>query len=429
MKKCFLLLIFIAFCNLIFAQEITINDTIFQSYKIKKVPKIEIIDVTGKEHSGYLYHATDSTILISNEERNQIIPFRADDILKISYLYKPDFWKVTWTTFGIMQGINVLVGVTATSDYFPENLVIGQVIVLPVTAGVSLLAFTMQENYECIIDKDIENYTDFYPVIEKKLPKTNENYKNILANKKSGSFELTKQQKEIPDLLNPEKSSLLHCNVVINQSFNTIGEQLEDYAVSSNYSNIQSQHNQNTSFVFSLGINILPNFRISYLTFSNRHHSFYSNFSGSNNNFTNSELSTSVGIRERDLDVEYIINPVDRILKRKHEFAFSGGVSFLKTYTYNNFYPYPENNGYWEKENYYSDDDKLNIGFKVQGRYDYFLSRFFSVNAKFSYLYSSNIELSGNTYFFDDGTKVSISDETIEINAFNISFGLSLHFL
>lgn len=427
MKNKFIYLIIIILMSInVNSQTIKIYDAEFINKKSFQLMKTTVYDVSGKETSGYFYQATDSTLFISNKSKDSVYVFHTEDIYRLKFDPAPGYKGLVLGTFIGMQIINVGVGVTLTSDYFPENLIIGQAIVLPVTAGAAVLF--SRNKFDYLIDSDTSQYQIVVPYLSKKSPTNANNLNPIEIERKSKNPIALEQIKKPSNFFHPLSYSIFDISLNILYYVNSMENQIIEFSKQADFTEIYKADNLPFSAVFTFGINILPKLNFSYSAFTKSSAKIQTIYKGNNLLISNAIINSYFNYNAKQLTIKYIINPVPRILS--HKFEYSVALSYinykgyfnidfyLKNYSSINYRISPSNDSY--------NDFKLK-GFSFSGNVDYYLTKNISVNFGISTNILKKYNYEKQLYIFEDNSFVEFKPYEFNLNSVLIGLGLKLH--
>lgn len=420
MKKILLILIFISFLiSNAFAQGIDIS---------KPKPKIEIYDLAGTHYSGNLYYFNDSTIYIQNSQDSSIIGFDATDIYRMDYYKKPNFRRTAMTTLGILEGINLVVDVTLVKEYFPGNILIGQIFVLPVSAIAGALSLTNKDDVELLIKGDAETFDEINFFL-KKRHRIVKSDSNLLDKKIPQPTYNNKAIAKIPEIdtkKNKKTQYLFHFGIRAgfyfssNKMFNSFKK--NNFSLMPGY----SRNKLNSFGYLKIGVRLTPHIRFFYKKQTKTYEWFSVEYSNEIPNIEEFSVHFNLDRKLNDFYFQYVFTPASKILTNRHEFSINCGVSTLKTWfnIHQQIYPL---------EQIIKQPDELFIfpfyfGFKTGIMYEFYFNRFFSLNLATDYYIFPQYKIETFYYEFTDGLEFNIDNLQYSFNGLSLKFGLNLHF-
>ncbi len=400
---------------------------------LKKVLKIEIIDIQGDKHKGYLWYADSSKLLLSKDELygKDINEFYPNEIYQIKTIkYEPFLeYAITGfltgtliTTLGVVAlidesflGIGFIMTVNSVIFGLPSGLING------------LLTKNFFKNKtESIINSNPDRYKNYLPLF-------NQNNYSIDTIKKPTHLNLKKDNEELKYVpkpcffFHPKYFSRFHLSV----SSNLILTNLL-FSTKNEYKKLGLSFTDKKYYPFPLslkfGFNFNENFRpyISFFT-SRKHDSFGSVSFKYNDSLHSSDYAiTNVSVKSFAVGCEYVFNPLDN--RMLHRNVFSVGFGFTNYYINHNSYIYSlvkvdslkfgQNN---QIQNFKTQ------GLKISGKYEYYLNRYISFNIGIFSDIVLPVKVKSNTALSPSGRSLTIESYNLNLSSIYFKFGIQFH--
>ena len=386
---------------------------------IDKSILVEIIDISGEKHRGYLWDAdsTKISITLGGGVGGAIKTFKVEDIYRLKFNKKEHFHRKVIENLLVTAALSIPIVMRIGRDdpwyYVPSGIIYAllAIPIVPPTIGVSAIPYK-RFNIDYIVDTDKSKFNDAFDLMEKnKLVKIDSSFKNKIYNKSvrnnGNLLELEKTSKE----KNPKDFSKIHLYWGFNFAENAIGSELEKNLLNAGFTDNQYSENQIFNNCYKVSYSIFENWRVnaSFSTKRASNTTGYVRISEYNKDMINIDYTYNFFT----FGAKYVYKPVNRMMLNKYDLAFGLAVtsSFLNIGSSIN-----SNRMYDIKE-----------GLNSAITFNYYLHRNFSFQINGGANIISPFKSYDITYTNSIGELMPINSSNINVTSLYFNFGFAIH--
>jgi len=413
---------------------LSLNAQISQKQKqaLKKATKIQIYDVSGDIHEGYIWYADSSGVVISknNLQGDSLFFISPENLYRISISKKGVFWKpaaigcvvptTAFTAFAMLTGENMMVGPL----FF---FVVGGITFGLPSGTISGLLFRNKFNskmdYVTGASKD-----EYY------------RHSKLLTRR---SFRKNVYNNEPKTIVSPERNELLLESIVLNRKPKSPSDYTKiHFSTSLSFRLIDmswqmKQNYKKSGFdQFDKGYNFIPatNFEFSYNLKKNirAFTSFNLPYEGTyisadrNSDFGKEHVFSIITPLSLSLGGQYIFSSITRAFDKRHEFFAGAGITTILGNYESNLWRITEddNNINWNTKN----NGFIVSGLQLQAGVSYYLIRYLSISTSLHSNIVGSSKISSHTATSQSGNSISINKFSFNHSGLYLNFGAQLHF-
>ncbi len=406
-----------------------------QKRALKKATKIQIYDISGDTHEGYIWYADSSGVIISknNLAGDSLYFLSPENLYKISMTKGNTFWKpaaigclsattifTAFTVGGLLiSGDDVMVGpgfiaaVGAIVFGVPTGTVSGLLFRNKFSSEINYITGASDEEY--YLYSNMLKRKSFRKKVYSNEPKT------IVSPERNEllleSIVLPKKQKH------PSNYTKFHISAKAPITLVNMSWQIRQNYRKSGFEEFENLYNMpatNYEFSYSLQKNIRA-----FASFTRPYEGTYLS-SDRNSNFGKEHVAANIIPVNFSFGGQYIFSPVTRSFTKRHEFFVGGGITTIMGRYESNLWRISDddNNINWDSKN----NNFIVSGLQLQAGVNYYIIRYLSISTSLHSNLVGNSKISSHTATSFNGNFMSISKFNYNHSGLYINFGVQLHF-
>lgn len=411
---------------------VLINSTIFSQENkqiiSKKAVKIEIIDISGKKHEGYLRYADSVKVLFVKQDVKNIFSIDKEKIFKIKLSKKRGFGNAFASTLAGASAVIMIITLPMDTGMLPPIFVSA---VFETIFGVpaSLISGTVFRNndkigIDYIVDGEKGKYKNMIPVMKKySINKIiSDSIEISVLSPERHPVEL-KKIIQPPLFKSPISFKILHATSGFGYEFNNFKYQIGRNLATSDFDSGIDYSYVGMYFFYKYGLSISfnPNFR-GYINYTGSTHT---EVAAKRNN--QDHVNYSLKANTFAVGATYVFEPINRSFLKRYEFSVSAGLAFSSV---ENSYYFHHTDLNVSGNSYGSDrfDLKNSLqAIQLGGNFDYYVSKSISLNFGIDANIMLPYQIPELKFALETGETGTTNNLKINLLTIHPTFGISVH--